>query len=409
MTRSATRIILYIFFVLLAVVPESLTVDGKNYLLISFALLMIPLLVLVHYNSFPSMRNDWMLIMLTYFLIVSVANHETAQPLSLAYSFFFIGTYVFYSSFAKATWTIENYRKVLRFLMILFLIGTLLGQLVVYLDLFAPLKQLSFGALHGGFHSILENGSYRFYSLSSEPSYAAFIVIALYYSYISTDTSNGSLFKGDNLFLFFLLAYMLVMFKSGYGIVLLGIIVMSYFGWNRNALMAYAFFFLGGIIFLALVPNFGPVYRIVNLVSDTDFMDLHSIRVVDFNVYVRVAPILHYFKSHPLTDIALYFGHGAGASKGFVVPEIYAAYKGDFLGGFMPAFFYDYGLIGVALVFIFIRSLVPALMSTEFIIFLLMLLNANINTQLFWFLTFCFTMNEFYRRTVTEYRQHALT
>jgi hypothetical protein len=152
-----------------------------------------------------------------------------------------------------------------------------------------------------------------------------------------------------------------------------------------------------GLIFIINVPNFGPLFRIKNLIKDIDIFNLHSIQVIDFNVYVRVAPVLHYIKIHPLTEMSLYFGHGAGASKTFVVPEIYAAYKGDFLGGFLPAFFFDYGLFGVVLMGIFIRSIVPKGISVPIIIILLMLLNANINTQLFWFVLFCFTMNKHFR------------
>lgn len=402
MASRISKVLLFVFMVLLATVPESLTVEGKNYLLITFSILASAFLLLVNWNRFPSLRNDWLSLLLIYFSIVSIINYERAQPLSLVYSFFFIGTYVFYSKLAIENWNLSDYRRYLRILFFLFFSGLLLGQALVYFDFFSPLKQLSFGAFHGGFHSILEPSGYRFYSLSSEPSYAAFIVIVIFYSYTKFDPRKRTLLAQDNFLMLILLLYMIVMFRSGYGVVLLGLLGFSYVGFSRQAITSYIIFLIIGLILVNALPNFGPFFRINNLVKGFDINNLHAIQAIDFNVYVRLAPVLSYIETHPLDELTLYFGHGAGSSRSFVTPEIFAAYRGDFVGGFFPAFFYDYGLLGVSLVVYFLRSIISSFFSIEFVIVLLMLFNANFNTQLFWFTVFCFTLNKYFSNKTSE-------
>ena len=122
-------------------------------------------------------------------------------------------------------------------------------------------------------------------------------------------------------------------------------------------------------------------------------------------VYFRIAPLLHYVRISDLADLSFYIGHGAAASRKFIVPETYLAYEGDYLGGFIPAFFYDYGIIGASLILVFIKKLLPGIFSIPTAIIALVLFNANINTQLFWVIITCLALNKFF---LSELKQSKL-
>lgn len=388
--------ITFLYFFVLGTVFHDLTIDDKNVLLFGYSLIGIALLFLLSYRNWP-IPNEWILYLILLYLIISASiNHGWSQPLSLFYSVFFITGFLIYVSFMKQTLTVNDYRNLLKGVFFAYFIGLLIGQYFIYQNLFAPFPDQSGNLIHGLWGTLIESGSYRYYSLSSEPSYAAFVVIILYYSYIKLDTQKGSLFKGENLYLFVILVYMILSFKSSYGIVLLALIVIGYFGLTKTSILIYVFSTCVVVIFFMIEIESGPVKRIVNIIQNIDLNNLHDLSQIDFSVYFRIAPLLHYIRISDLGDISLYIGHGAAASRKFVVPEIYLAYEGDYLGGFIPAFFYDYGIIGAGLVLVFVIKLLPGLFSIPTAIISLVLFNANINTQLFWLILTCLALNKFF-------------
>jgi hypothetical protein len=286
----------------------------------------------------------------------------------------------------------------LKALFIIYFIGLLFGQLYIQLDLFAPLPGYSSHLPHGHFGTLIEDGKYRYYSLSSEPSYAAFIVIILYYSYVKTDILKGSLFKSQNLYMFFLLVYMILSFQSAYGIILLGLIVFNYVGFTKTSILIYLFVSFTFICMFLLKLDVRAIDRVVAIIQNIDLTNLHSLETIDFTAYFRVAPVLYYFRTISLADIHFYIGHGAAASRYLVVPETYLAYQGEFLGGFLPCFFYDYGIIGAGSVLLFIKKIISKTVLIPISIFSLLLFNANFNTQLFWVAVTCFSMNWFFEK-----------
>src|SRR5436190_14118884 len=226
-----TKLSVGLFILFLATALDSVTIEGKNVLLISYAFFGMVVLTVIHFKAFPSLRHDWLTMMILYFVVVSAFNFQETQPLSLAYAVFFIGAFIFYLSFARNSLSLADYRSILKLLILLYLAGVFIGQAIVYLNLFAPIRQLAAGTFQGGFHTVLESGGFRYYSFSSEPSYASFIVITLYYSLVTTNPDKkASLLEGENLFFFLVLTYILIMARSGYGIVLFFIVIASFVG-----------------------------------------------------------------------------------------------------------------------------------------------------------------------------------
>lgn len=380
---------------LLATAPPYVTIAGKNYLLICFSFFGMIALTIINYTSFPPLKEPWLWLIFLYMTFSSIVNYEEAQALSFWYSLYFIFSYLFYVSLMLQRFTRSDYRKLLLFVFLLYFCGLIVGQFYVYLGFFRSLTGIgNVDSLHGLWGTVLQPEGFRFYSLSSEPSYAAFIVITLFYSYLITDPKGNSLFKGESAVLFLLVIYMLLMFKSAYGIVLIGALIIWQYGFTKTSILIYSLAPLM-LFFLSLFGyNFQVVERLAKIAQELDWSNLHSLAYIDFPSYFRIAPFLYYFESSSLLEASFYLGHGASASKHFIVPEIYLAYEnGEFTGGILPAFLYDYGLIGMILLVGFIYKRI-GFISIPSLIIVLMMLNANFNTQLFWFLIICFSMNQ---------------
>ena len=123
-------------------------------------------------------------------------------------------------------------------------------------------------------------------------------------------------------------------------------------------------------------------------------IDLENLNMVDSSTYMRVAPFFEYIEKINLFDIHTYIGHGAGTSAlyfGYLFDEhIDISIKGNLYStlnlGFIPSFLYDYGLIGaIFILLLVVRKACHKFISVESIIFLFLLINANLNTQLFWY------------------------
>ena len=330
---------------------------------------------------------------------ITLLNFESSKIVSLIYSAFFILSFIFFVSVAYGCFTLDDYRNLLKAIFIIYFIVLILGQLYVYFDFFTPLPGYASHLPHGRLGTLIEEGKFRYYSLSSEPSYAAFIVVILYYSYIKTDILKGSLFKGQNLYMFLLLVYMILSFQSAYGIILLGLVVISYIGFTKTSILIYLFSAIALASIFLFKVDIRAVDRVVAIIKNIDISNLHSLATIDFTAYFRVAPVLYYFGTIDFTDIHFYLGHGASASRHLIVPEIYLAYQGEFLGGFLPSFFYDYGVTGAIMVLIFIKRFLPNLISAGTAIVVLILFNANLNTQLFWFLVSCLAFDHHFNRS----------
>lgn len=334
--------------------------------------------------------------MLVFMTISTLLNLESSKITSYFYSTYFVLSFIFFTSIACKLFSVEDYLRLLKALFVIYFIGLLLGQLYVKLNLFAPLAGYSSHLPHGRFGTLIEDGRYRYYSLSSEPSYAAFIVIVIYYSLVKMQASNYSLLIRENLALFLMLIYMILFFQSAFGIILLGTMVASYLGFNKRAVLVYLVFFCALILISFFKLDVQAIDRVLSIVQKLDIQNLHSLAQVDFTAYFRLAPVLHYVKSIDLTDVHFYLGNGASASRNLIVPETYLAYQGEFLGGFLPSFFYDFGIIGGVSVLAFVGRLLPKQKAVPVFIVLLMLFNANMNTQLFWLVLTLLSLNRFY-------------
>lgn len=373
---------------------DFLTFSGINALFVSISFIGLILLLLLNWDNSPafSWSHLFLLLFFVYLAIISILNFATSRWTSLAYSGFFITTYAFYNPYLQQRISTLVFRRFLQIVFYAFFIGLIAGQLHVYFGLFTPLSG-TIGFMRGGFGTILEKGGIRFFSLSTEPSYAAIIVIIVFYTYVKLGTEKFIWRSQEVLLMLIVLIYMVFMFKSAYGVILLGLLFFEFVS-LPVAIVVVGASILGIASIVALEDyDIKSVNRVINIVQKFDFRDPHSLFAADFTAYYRVAPILHYLDTFDWSSWNFILGHGASASRHFVVPQIFSAYVGgEFLGGFLPAFFYDFGLIGGFLILVFAFTRSPSILSFPTAAIGLMLLNANFNTQLFWFLLTCFAI-----------------
>ena len=381
-----------IYFICLATVVDYFTTENINYLFLTCSVLGIVTLVFFHLKAVPRPGNEFLMVTYLFMIAVSLWNYSTSRWTSLLYSGFFVITFILYTPFVQQYFGSAQFRKLLKVVFYLYFAVLLVAQVDVYLNLFSPVSGI-IGFMRGSLGTILEKDGLRYFSLSSEPSYAAFIVIVIYYLYLKLSPTRSFLLQGENLLLFLMLLYMVYMFKSAYGIVLIGLLVIDQVGFSTTLLWMALVLVAVLTVILLYDYDIRALNRVMAVVEKIELNNLHSLFSIDFTAYYRVAPVLHYIEMADWTDLHFLLGHGAGTSRFFVVPEIYGGYTGgEFLGGFMPGFFYDYGVIGGVMVVFFVFRQVPSFFSFPTAVLGLMLLNANFNTQLFWFLIFCFSM-----------------
>src|SRR5260370_39192250 len=191
---SLNKLILFVQFTLLCTVISYVTIEGKNVLFIGFSVIGSVLLLLLN-RKFPVYESKTVIALLLTLTIGILLNFKNSDILSYVYSVFFVCWYLIFVSFFKQKISPQALKKLAFFVLILYLMVLFIGQAYVFLGLFRG-TYISRGLLHGSFGTLYEaDGWFRFYSLSSEPSYAAFIVICLLYIIVETEEKQRLLGK----------------------------------------------------------------------------------------------------------------------------------------------------------------------------------------------------------------------
>lgn len=377
-------ILAYLFF--LSTSFNFLNFGGRNILFIIVACLVISLLVFI-WPTFFQWKRSSIFMLLVYMPISFLINYQNASLISLLYSVFFVVSFVIVISFGTTCLTKNDIYFIIKRLLIAYFLVTVCAQLYVAFGLF----KMDSGSIqgHGLFGTVFtsESNSIRFYSLSSEPSYASTIIVFFYYLF--TRISIQLEIKKKSGYIFFFVLYMVISFTSGFGFLLFAI-----FLWlnlkGKSPTIAIASVVLLSVLFTILLftdLNLFALVRIRNIIKMFDFSDWTSLKSIDYSASFRVLPFYYYLKSVNLFDLNFYLGHGAAVSDKilnvFLFPHIHDD-SFSFQGGFLPGFLIDYGLIGFLLIFYAFIKETKSMFSFGAISMLFVLVNANFNTQLFW-------------------------
>jgi hypothetical protein len=392
---SLTEPILKIQFILLCTVLSPFTIAGKNILFMGFSAIGAILLFLLN-KRFPVNISMLLYVLLLTLCASYLINFTETDHFSFLYSLFFICSFAIFTSYDKQKIESNTFRRLLLTLLSLYLVMLLVGQLYVLFGFFKG-TYITTGLVHGQFGTLYEAGfGFRFYSLSSEPSYAAFIIICTLYVILELDPEQRP-FTKKNLYAWLATLYLLFSFQSGYGVILFGILVLFKMKF-RNIL---AILTIGLIVMVVLVIAKQPaVARVTNILANFRLDQFEEIKHIDHSASFRILPTYYYVKSIDLMDLHFLFGHGAGQSSKFLIPFLFDVIVDDYEGGFMPQFIFDYGIIFFAVFLYFLKKeVLTSFISFETAVLLMLLTNANFNTQLFWIVITIFSLHKFYKKS----------
>ncbi len=235
---------------------------------------------------------------------------------------------------------------------------------------------------------------YRLEGLSSEPSYAAIVVTVAWLSINRLQTA--ATMPANRWWRAAAVLLMLLLFRSIYGLILAVLVLSTLMPIGRKPHLrlsiAAVLSFIGLVAYLLADPE-GRLSRVVQAIGSLDIEDWN---IVDSSSYMRFGPTYLMISDIDLLDIWTWLGRGAGASTAFFTD----AFSGPVLEdgfvlqlGFFPGFVYDYGIFAsmAFLIFAWLICRGPYRWQS-FAIVLLMLFNANINTQLLWFVLTCLAL-----------------
>lgn len=380
------RLVLQMYLFMLSTSFNLLNFGGRNFIFIGSAFLIAVFFLLVQYKRFPNIFSTTIFYLLVYVIFSFLINNSNASFLSFFYSIFFICSYLLLTRLCVRFLDRDDLRNVIEFILLSYFIGILIGQIYVLFGFFDPTAGAYEG--HGLFGTAFstESNSIRFYSLSTEPSYASIIVIFLYYLFLKIST--GQNFDKKKIIVSVIVFYMVVVFSSGYGFLLFGILLWLQLHKLKPDYALASFVVLlaaFSIIFFVDFDVYG-ISRIKNIITNFNLFDWTFIRDVDYSASFRVLPFYYYVKSIDFTSIHFYFGYGAGASETFLSKDLFphATEIVSFQGGFLPGFLIDYGIAGFSIFLLSFFKETRVLFSFGLIVMLFTMTNANLNTQLFW-------------------------
>lgn len=348
----------------------------------------------------PLFKSTSLLLILLYILLSSLMNLDKVKWTSVIYSFLLVIYFLYLFFYSKKYLLERNFVHALKLVIIVFFIVLLISQLIVFFDMQTLKGPKGFFQSSGQLGILYNNitNQYRYNSLSSEPSYAAIIVFASFAVLERHIDNNRKL-----IFYGVIVLYMLLSFKSSIGFLIFGIWVLSQLTFSKKLFLIVGvislIFFL--LFFFTDIGGRGidRIRKVVFLFLKFDGNFIHNLNIIDSSAYARIGPFLIYLQQIELLNYHTYFGHGAATSDYFFSRLFYPESWNTnlvFKAPFLPGFLYDYGFFGVFLVIWFLWGLVKDMNLFFKVILLIIMLNSNFNTQLFWYIIVIISISKYY-------------
>lgn len=350
--------------------------------------------------TFPTLNNNFPVLIFIYILFSSILNFQNFKATSVIYSFLFIIYFIYLNFYSKKYLKVQNFISLSKIILLFYFSIVIIAQILVKFDLIELTSPIGYyqGASKWGVELNYSTGAYRYFSLSSEPSYASIIVL-LSFATLFNFTEK----KKDTYIYGVLTLYMLFCFKSAIGFIALFFYVLSLIELKKKHLQIIFVSTVIGLIVFSFTNMAGrSLDRISSIIQllFTDFDDfIINLNLLDSSAYARIGPPIIYLKQINLLDYHFYFGHGAATAEIYfskiIYPESWNSHM-VFKPPFLPGFLYDYGLFGVGLVLSFLWKLIKSKSVFYKILVAIILINANLNTQLFWFVVIIIALSNFY-------------
>lgn len=325
-----------------------------------------------------------------WIVINSGLNLGAAKGVSVVYSFIFLAAFLTIANCQKFI-SRESFAAALRLIIAAYFVNVLISRVLVLVG--APDDFLGFL-----FHRAIdtrEGVGLRYYGFSSEPSYAAFIVVACFVSLRQLSPASD---RRRLLVYAAMVAYQLILFASIYGYLLgLATAVAEMYRMMRRGTFLVVITLAASTALVMDVQGEGRFEHLASAAATQDIDGIASLHVIDSSLFLRTAPAIEYVQSANVTSPDFWVGHGAMTSTSKYT-EMFAGWIGEddsFMASFLPGFFYDFGLIGGMLVILLIlRRAGQRVFSLANLVLFAVVFNASFNTQLFWFVIAIFVITK---------------
>ncbi|MFK7808012.1 MAG: hypothetical protein AB8F74_09460 [Saprospiraceae bacterium] len=360
---------------------------------------------LIGYGILVSSKGDkkisvGLFLFMIYVIFVNVLQYPGIRYTSVLYTLIYGAEIMILNNLLKKC-RLKTIIYTLELIINLYLINLFIGLVLDTLNLRLPGVDMFVRVYY-------EEGSHegRPMGFSSEPSYAAFILSVVYlsYSYLRNHTADKRM-----IVLFGKIIMCIIFSKSAYGFLFIGVLILDwvvYLYRSGNPLIQNLIpLFIGiGLFGFSLVSanieneSFVRISKFTTAMFDNTVSGkakMRKLQEADGSAFARVGPTLLLLDKRDDPSFNFVVGEGAGAAGKFLAKFLVGILVDEGRDtvdtGIIPALVFDYGYIGSLLFLFYIWSAFSRLTFPFWLLFILILPNANINTQLIWFAIACFS------------------
>ncbi len=366
--------------------------DSSNMNLLLIGVMLIsPIILFISIRSISI--EDILLILFMLSIIFSpLINHpETMRWSTVIYSCMFIISFITYKHLLyKDIFRIENFEKLIRYLIYAYTLVLIIQQICVLLGL--PIFNLS---------NYSPAEPWKLNSLTSEPSHSARIVGLLMYCYIVIKEimlNRKYNLKNDlkvDKWIWFSFFWTMITMGSGTAFLFIFLVLSVFLSFRNLIILLLVFIILIGAITFFEITAFDRTWKVF---LATLTLDTNKIIAADPSASVRIVPFIIISQLVDFTTFNDWFGYGVDYVK-----SIFSTYvrigglSEGFTGGGMFQVWLDYGLLSFLLFvyFTFSATYLKDSIVSVFFWFLLVFMY-GVNSQIVWVtIVLLFTLNYF--------------
>lgn len=366
--------------------------DSSNMNLLLIGVMLIsPIILFISIRSISI--EDILLILFMLSIIFSpLINHpETMRWSTVIYSCMFIISFITYKHLLyKDIFRIENFEKLIRYLIYAYTLVLIIQQICVLLGL--PIFNLS---------NYSPAEPWKLNSLTSEPSHSARIVGLLMYCYIVIKEimlNRKYNLKNDlkvDKWIWFSFFWTMITMGSGTAFLFIFLVLSVFLSFRNLIILLLVFIILIGAITFFEIKAFDRTWKVF---LATLTLDTNKIIAADPSASVRIVPFIIISQLVDFTTFNDWFGYGVDYVKSIF--STYVRIGGlpeGFTGGGMFQVWLDYGLLSFLLFvyFTFSATYLKDSIVSVFFWFLLVFMY-GVNSQIVWVtIVLLFTLNYF--------------
>jgi len=333
-------------------------------------------------NGVKNMKFPGSLILLVvYVTLLNLFNVDAIEMSSFIY-FLITSSFIFFLYNFIQRINRESIEKVIKSIIVLFSCNIFIGFALIMINIIPEGFLRSIIGIY-----IAPTGEIRPHGFVDEPSYAAILLV--FVLFVMFRLHNFTITK-LNYKWYLVTVISILLTLSSYGYLFLGFFILAvikeYISFKNILLGIIPLFFVmfSGLINVFKVSALDRLNVIFDLISDSSsfYKLVDKMKYVDGSAAMRIFPTIELVNYYQKCDIfQILFGFGSGKSEAFfplILEQI------DFINlGFIPAFVYNYGLVGFGIGIVTIYKFFPVWKFPLLLLFSLFMINADYNTQIF--------------------------